>query len=68
MFFMSARKARKESEREIIKNVECDIRIAIQSGDNYVAIFGGIPKFVEKILKLKGYEITETNHGVKIEW
>ena len=53
MFFMSARKARKESEREIIKNVECDIRIATQSGDNYVIIFGGIPKFVEKNLKIK---------------
>lgn len=68
MFFMSARKARKESERSIIENVECDIRIATQSGDNYVTILNGIPKFVEKILKLKGYEITETNHGVKIEW
>ena len=53
MFFMSARKARKESEREIIKNVECDIRVATQSGDNYVIIFGGIPKFVEKNLKIK---------------
>jgi hypothetical protein len=65
---MSAKKARKKTKLGNIGHIESSIRIAAESGDNYTIIFGGISGFTEKILKLKGYKVIETNHGTRIEW
>lgn len=68
MFFMSARKARKETKRGKIRHVESCIRISAQSGDNYTVFFSDIPEFIKIKLKLKGYKVIETNNGIRIEW